>query len=79
MSTARQEIEDFHQFAIGMIGEGPPDLTFDDIVDSWRFRPSPEDIQAVQEALDAMDAGDTGEDADVVIARLRARHQQSSQ
>lgn len=76
MPITRDDLEDFHEFALARIQASGSDLTWDELVDQWRVRrPSPDrraaDLDAIRAAVDDMRAGDHGEPAERAIEELR--------
>lgn len=75
MAVTPKDLEEFHQFATGMIGSGDPDLTFSDLFDCWEsILVNPDDVKAIQASLRDMDAGEVGKDIDVFLREFRERN-----
>ena len=76
MNIAKQELEDFHQFAQGRLSNGGADLSLDELFDLWRSEnPSDElyaeNVAALRVALDDFANGDRGTLAGEHSAKLR--------
>lgn len=78
MSTIKQDIQSFAEFARQQLSDCDSKLTIDELFDMWRAEnPSGEElgksVVAVKAALRDMEAGDMGTPADEHLAQLRGR------
>lgn len=78
MSITKNELIEFHQFALGKIEGGGNDLSWGELVGLWRLEnPSPaeqaEIRSAIQEGLDDIAAG-RYRPADEIMKELRRKH-----
>lgn len=74
MPTTREELDQFHQFAIEQISHSGSPLKFDDLVTTWRqLRERVEVQKKLQEALAEMDAG-LGRPAREVMEEIRVKY-----
>ncbi|MDG2389880.1 MAG: hypothetical protein P8M30_11225 [Planctomycetaceae bacterium] len=72
----REEIEDFHQFALQQLEGDASNLNIQDLAGLWQTRNIPaaefaESVAAVKSALQDMRQGDQEQPAEEVIAELR--------
>jgi hypothetical protein len=76
MSTAKQDIASFTDFAMARIGAGDSQLTIDELFDQWRIEnPSDEqhleNVAAVRASIEDFKAGERGTIAGEHSAELR--------
>lgn len=74
MPTTREELDQFHQFAIEQISRSGSPLELDDLVTNWRELRERLEVKAILErALAEMDAG-LGRPAFEVMEELRVKY-----
>lgn len=75
MPTTREELDQFHQFAIEQISRCDSPLELDDLVTNWRELRERLEIQAILDrTLADVDAGNLGRDAFEVSEELARKH-----
>lgn len=76
--ATREQIESYYRFALAKLEKDGPDLSIDDLFESWRIQNPTEaelseSVAAVKAALRDMENGDTGRPLKEVIAEVRAK------
>ena len=77
--TTQDQLQQFHQFAIGRLDNGGSAMTLDELYDEWRLKnPDPDelvqDCKAVAASLRDFDAGERGTDADEFKTNFRSQN-----
>jgi hypothetical protein len=71
MSVSREDLDSFHQFAIGRIDQSDLELTFDDLIVEWDSQRNRAEINAaIRQGLEDVEAGRT-RPASEVLKELR--------
>lgn len=74
MPATREDLEQFHQFAMEQINQSDLPLEFDDLVTNWRELRERLEVKAIlEQALAEMDAG-LGRPASEVMEELRVKY-----
>lgn len=74
MPATREDLEQFHQFAMEQISQSDLPLEFDDLVTNWRELRERMEVKAIlEQALAEMDAG-LGRPASEVMEELRVKY-----
>ena len=74
MTVTREELDNFHHFAMAQLDNGGADLTLDDLLLQWQsLRDRDEVNEIIHQGLQDIEAG-CGRDAREVTAELALKH-----